>query len=266
MLCKNCETNLNEKSDFCHLCGAKVIRNRLTLKNLLNDFSEQFLNYDNKFLLTFIHLFTKPEIVIDGYINGTRKKYVNVISYFAIALTITGLEYFIVRKFFPEFLDLSAISSKGMETFSNTMLNYLQDYQSFVLMLFVPFYALMGNIVFFNIKKYNYTEHLIAFMYIIAQLTILGAFIVVFSAILGLKMGNISFYVMLLQMIYSAYCLKGLYELNFKGIFLRTLLFLLVLSVFYIITIFLTIIIMFLTGGSEVFKEIIEAQRAAQGT
>ena len=85
MNCKNCDANLNQNSDYCNNCGAKVIRNRLTIKTLFSHFSEQFLNYDNKFLQTFIHLFTKPEDVIGSYINGTRKKYVNVISYFAIA-------------------------------------------------------------------------------------------------------------------------------------------------------------------------------------
>ena len=69
MRCKNCQTKFLIESDFCYNCGAKVIRNRLTLKNLLNDFSEQFLNYDNKFLQTFIQLFKKPEVVIDGYIT-----------------------------------------------------------------------------------------------------------------------------------------------------------------------------------------------------
>ncbi|HMB99686.1 MAG TPA: DUF3667 domain-containing protein [Flavobacteriaceae bacterium] len=264
MLCKNCQTKFLLESDFCYNCGAKVIRNRLTLKNLINDFSEQFLNYDNKFLQTFIHLFTKPESVIDGYIRGTRKRYVNIISYFAIAITITGLEYFIVRSFHPEFLDLSAISTKGTEAFTNNILKFVQDYHSIVLMLFVPLYALMSKIVFFNINKYNYTEHLVAFMYIIAQLTILGAFIVVFSALVGLKMGNISFYVMLMQITFSAYCLKRLYQLSFKGIVLRTLFFLLILLVFYVIAIIVTMVIMFATGGTEVFKEMIEAQRAAQ--
>ena len=94
MNCKNCNTSLIEGNDFCGFCGAKVIRNRLTIKNLLAHFSEQFLNYDNQFLKTFLHLFTKPEVVIGGYIDGTRKKHVNVISYFAIALTLFRITTF----------------------------------------------------------------------------------------------------------------------------------------------------------------------------
>lgn len=61
MACKNCNTELTTDSEYCYHCGAKVIRNRLTIKNLFEHFSEQFLNYDNKFLQTFILLFKKPE-------------------------------------------------------------------------------------------------------------------------------------------------------------------------------------------------------------
>jgi len=260
MACKNCQAELPPKSDFCNICGAKVIRNRLTIKNLLEDFSEQFLNYDNKFLQTFIHLFTKPEDVIGSYINGTRKKYVNVIGYFTIALTFTGIEYFVIRKFFPEFSDISAISKKGTEEFSNSILKFVQDYQSIVLMLFVPAYALMSKIVFFNIKKYNFTEHLVAFMYIVAQLTIVGAFTNIISALLGSKMGYLTFYIMLMQVVYSAYCLKQLYGLSLKDIILRTIFFLFILLIFYIGFIFLFLFILFLTGESEAFKQLIEAQ------
>ena len=111
--CKNCNTQLLSKNDFCPSCGGKVIRNRLTLKALFSNFSEQFLNYDNKFLKTFLHLFSKPEEVIDGYINGTRKKYVNVVSYFAIAITLSGLLMFVLNKFFPGLLDFSSIENKN---------------------------------------------------------------------------------------------------------------------------------------------------------
>ena len=54
-------------------------------------------------------MFSAPHRVIGEYIGGVRKKYVNVISYFAIAITFSGIQIFIVRKFFPETLDLSIL-------------------------------------------------------------------------------------------------------------------------------------------------------------
>ena len=73
MNCKNCNTSLLNNQKFCLECGAKVIKNRLTLKNIFEDINDQFISIDNIFLKTFIHLFTKPELVINGFIGGTRK-------------------------------------------------------------------------------------------------------------------------------------------------------------------------------------------------
>jgi hypothetical protein len=261
VICKNCKNTLIDNSDYCNSCGAKVIRNRLTIKTLFSHFSEQFLNYDNKFIQTFITLFKEPEAVIGNYIRGTRKKYVNVIGYFSIAIMVTGVEYFIINRFFPEFLDMSALSTKEMEGFTNETLGFFQEYQSFFIMLFIPVYALMAKIVFFNIKKFNYTEHLVIFMYIIGQLSVLGSLIIIPSALLGVKMGLVTPFVLVLQIAYSAYCLKRLYSLSIKGIFLRTLLFLAVLIIFYIISIILVMTGVFIFEP-EWFKELREAQKA----
>ena len=100
MNCKNCNTNLSSDSDYCNKCGGKIIRNRLTIRNLFQHFSETFLNYDNKFLQTVKNLFVKPEDVIGSYGDGTRKKYINPISFFAISLTISGVYLLIFKKFF----------------------------------------------------------------------------------------------------------------------------------------------------------------------
>jgi hypothetical protein len=105
MNCKNCHTELISDSDFCNRCGSKVIRNRLTFKNLFEHFSDTFFNYDNKLLRTFIDLFIRPEVVIGGYIDGIRKRYVNPISYFGLAITFSGLYLLILNKFYPEALD-----------------------------------------------------------------------------------------------------------------------------------------------------------------
>ncbi len=53
MICKNCENSLQTDYSFCPDCGAKVIRNRLTIKNLLSDFIERYFNvviYTHKYL------------------------------------------------------------------------------------------------------------------------------------------------------------------------------------------------------------------------
>ena len=263
MDCKNCELSLQTHHNYCPHCGAKVIRNRLTVKDLFSHFSEQFLNYDNKFLQTFLTLFKKPEAVIGNYIEGTRKKYVNVISFFSIAIMITGVEYFILNRFFSEFLDMSALGTKEMEVFMNEVLSFVQEYQSFFLMLFVPVYALMAKIVFFNIKKFNYTEHLVIFMYVVGQLSVLGSLIIIPSVILDVKMGVITPFVLILQIVYSAYCLKRLYNLSVKGIFLRTLFFLVVLIVFYILSIILVMVGVFLIEP-DFFNNFIEASRTAK--
>lgn len=113
MNCKNCANSLQTDYSFCPDCGAKVIRNRLTIKNLLSDITERYFNLDNTFLRTFLHLFTKPDVVINGYVNGTRRKYLNPISYFGIALMLAGFLMFFMRKVFDFEMDLDAFD-QGM--------------------------------------------------------------------------------------------------------------------------------------------------------
>ncbi|WP_452219482.1 DUF3667 domain-containing protein [Lacinutrix salivirga] len=231
MACKNCNLSLNKTDNFCNSCGAKVIRNRLTINNLFSDFSAQFLNYDNKFLQTFIKLFTKPEDVICNYINGTRKKYVNVISYFAIAITLSGFQMFILNKFFPELMDMSMYAQEGMEEFQNKNMAFIQDYQSFIFMLLVPIYALFSKVIFFDKKEYNYTEHLVINMYSSAHVSIFSTFIILLFIGIGIDFAIISMLTIPIQIIYFAYTFKRIYKLSSGQTFLKTSLFILVLII-----------------------------------
>lgn len=260
MNCKNCNTLLLEKDQFCNHCGGKIIKNKLTFKNLLESFSEQFLNYDNKFLQTFKTLFSKPEDVIGSYINGTRKKYVNVISYFAIAITISGLQLFILNKFFPEVMDISNIVTEGAEEVSQKNMKIISDYQSLFMMLYVPFYAIIARLVFLKNKKFNFTEITVMFMYILAQISLIGAVLTLIFAIFGITLGTITVILFPIQIVYSAYCLKGLYNLSIKSIVLKTLLFFLVLFLILIALMIIFIVFGIIYYGG--LKEFGEAQRA----
>jgi len=262
--CKNCQNTLSLDANFCEACGGKVIRNRLTIKNLFIHFVEHFLSYDNKFLKTFINLFKKPEDVIGSYINGTRKKYINAIQYFAIALTIVGLEWFIIKKFFPELMDISALAQKGTEEMAQKNVNFVQEYISIFMMLFVPVYALISRTVFFNIKTFNYTEHIIIFMYVIAQISIVGAFFNLVGVVFGISLGSLAFVNGPFQLIFTAYCLKRLYKLDFLNLILRSLIFIIVCIIFTIAFTALYFLGAYLILGKEGFIELMKAQRSMQ--
>jgi len=262
MPCKNCERPLDSSSNYCAYCGAKIIRKRLTFKNLLAHFSEQFFNYDNKFLQTLIDLIKKPEFVINGYISGVRKKYVNPISYFAIAITIVGLQMFVISKFFPESLDVSALSVGGNEEQTNAFLNNIMEYQSILFMINIPLYAFISWIVFLTSKKYNYTEHLVLFLYTVAQTTFILFVPQLVLVVLGKTLGDISPILLILQILYTSFCYKRVFNLSTKGIILRSLLFLVVMAIsFVIFSILFALISIQIYGGVE---EFINAQKAIQ--
>lgn len=262
MECKNCHTQLSDSSGYCYRCGGKVIRNRLTLRNLFEHFSETFFNYDNKFLQTFIALFRQPEEVIGSYINGTRKKYVDVISYFAISLTISGLQIFIINKFFPELMNMDMLGQKGAEEFNKKNLSFTQEYHSLLYMLGVPIYALISRVVFWGQKTFNYTEHLVINMYLSAHFAIVSAILVILTSAFGLNFVLSAFMVLSLQIVYSAYCFKRILNMEIGTLIFKTILFLFVLFFTMLLLIIVTTSIMYLTGD---LQQIIEAQKTAKG-
>lgn len=238
-----------------------MIRNRLTFRNLFEHLSETFFNYDNKLLRTFIDLFKKPEVVIEGYINGIRKRYVNPISYFGLAITLTGLYILIINKFFPEAFDFSSFVPKGQEEIQQKNVGFVQEYMSILMMLYIPMYALVARITFIGLKKFNYTELLVVFMYWQSQISIISAITVVIAAMFGVSQGIISMVFLPLMVLYAAYILKRLYQLSFVEIVLRTIIFLAVMTVTFVIIATLIAITMFITGDMQ---QMMEAQKAAR--
>jgi len=182
MECKNCELPLRTDYSFCSNCGAKVIHNRLTLKNLWYDVTERFFNVDNTFVKTFKHLFSRPDDVIVGYIKGTRKKYLNPISYFTIAVTLGGLFVYIYTEFFPDALDfkflypdpekLNDADKLGLD-FQKKINTYLFKYQSLFYIAMLPVLALISRLVFFNKKQFNLSEHFVINIYAYSQMSMI---------------------------------------------------------------------------------------------
>ena len=255
MDCKNCELPLRTDYSFCANCGAKVIRNRLTLKSLWYDFTERFFNLDNTFLKTFKHLFSRPDDVIVGYINGTRKKYLNPVSYFTIALMLGGLFVYIHTEFFPDALDfkflypdesLATEAEKLGQDFQKKINHYLFKYQSLVYMAMLPFLALISRLVFINKKQFNLSEHFVINIYAYSQLSIIINIIYILllwnsKLLYYASVGNFIF-----QICFFTWVFYKIFNLSLKQALFKLLLFLLLLAILFVVLIVIMTVYMIL--------------------
>ena len=225
MECKNCDTPQRTDFNYCPNCGAKVIRNRLTIKNLWYDVTERYFNMDNTFIKTFIHLFKKPEEVIGSYISGVRRKYLNPISYIGIALTLSGLSLFLLRKFAFDKIDFGGLSSSMNPEVAKKIMTVSLDFSSFVFLLYIPILAIAGWLVF-NKRKYNFTEFIIVAIYALAHFSIISFFISIFLiAVVPADYLSFSYYIILFMALYSTYVLNRISGWNIGRSILYLLLF-----------------------------------------
>ena len=256
MNCKNCHTELLEHDDYCKSCGGKVIRNRLTLKNLFAHLSETFFNYDNKLLRTITALFSKPEAVICSYVEGIRKRYVNPISFFGLSLTIAGISLFIIKKFYLKYFDLKAwmmsleifSSEAAQQALENYSTSDSMEYSSLIFSAIIPVFGIMSWIVFYD-KKYNLTEHIVIYLYTMSLYSMLSVFfgqIVLFVAPnYYISFIFLSYPIMLL---YHCFILKRIFKLSFSELILKTFLFLVLFFFSYVVLGIISFIIGLITG------------------
>ena len=243
--CKGCGGYMALDQRFCSGCGAKRMYNRLNWRNLIEDFTDRFLNMEAQFPKTFIALFTKPEDVIDGYINGTRKKYLSAFSYFAISLTLAGIYFFIMRTWYLDqaFLEESVkvtnpdATNVDLAWFGDFM-DAIFEYQSFFTFLSIPLLAVISKMVFWNYKKYNFIEHIVIYLYTYSHVQIISA---VFGILLYWSSSFqmiVSTIISLGMLVYMAFVLQRIFKLTIEKILLKTLLFFVVSGVFLTILTF----------------------------
>jgi len=229
MNCKNCEVELTKTKGYCHECGARVIKNRLTFKNLINQLGEEFFNIDNKLLKTIKHLFTKPEVVINGYVKGTRKKYVNPVSFFTISLTLGGLIGFLISNYFRDAILASSFNeiyqTENSIATQNSAFDFTNNYTSVFASLSIPFTALLSFIIFIN-KKYNLTEHIILNLYVYSQSAIITFLITLPLLIIAPEYYSLyGLLTIFLYYIYYSYIVIKVFNLSFLQFVLKSFIF-----------------------------------------
>ena len=223
--CKNCTTRYTNKFNYCPNCGAKWLDYRLTSRKITAEFTERYLGTENVFMRTCITLFRYPEDVINGYITGQRKKYVNVINFYFISLTLFGAHIFITKTVAPELLGLEGITINSKN--SAEYITKIFDYMGFITSLLVPFYAVADWAIFYK-KKYNFVEHLVVFGYVYSIGNILYFLSTPILILTSINFFNFSSFTSILIFILTAWYYKRIFALSFwnatfKGVLLTTL-------------------------------------------
>jgi Protein of unknown function (DUF3667). len=85
--CLNCDESLEKNQYFCPNCGQKVHSSHLTIWSLLSEFFSGLFNLDNSVYKSLYYL-PIPGYLSKKFISGQRKKYVNPIRLFIVALII----------------------------------------------------------------------------------------------------------------------------------------------------------------------------------
>ncbi len=254
MNCKNCNSKLNLKDNFCNECGAKIVRERITIKSLLSNLLVA-LGWDSNFFVTLRFLIYKPQMVIKEYISGTRKKYANPFTFFVISITIS---LFVFNQYSEQFIQMSTNTSsqqaemteseesgnvkdikskeifgyKNQEEFGKAIMKFQMKYYNLISFLYIPLFTLIAFFVFR--KPYNYGEHLVINTYIISITTFLGILLFVFSLLTGI---NILYYATFITFLYYSYAYKKINRLTFGQLLLKILKFIAVLAIVFVISI-----------------------------
>lgn len=232
MICSCCKTDNPQNSVYCCSCGEKIAPPRLTISSFFQRFLAEFLDYDNKLLKTFRHLFSKPEVVIESYVKGFRKQYVNVLTYFSLSLSLLAIQVFFIKTFFPDVLNSALQSNNQVAIQGQEVMMKLFDFQGLLTIVFTPVAALMSWISFAD-KKYNVAEHVVLNIYPTAQYSIV--WFLSSAVLLGLGMdyqtgGMISFIFLFFYMIYI---FKRVFQLSWLAILGRTLIYYLLYFIVY---------------------------------
>ena len=110
--CLNCENDISEEDNFCAQCGQVNDLKKVSLKQYLSAYFDDFLSFDSRLLNTIVTLIFKPGYVTKNYVDGKRMRYVNP---FKLYLQITILFFLVIGIFgtIDKFKPTSKSSSKA---------------------------------------------------------------------------------------------------------------------------------------------------------
>ena len=278
MNCKNCESQLKEEDKFCSICGAKIVKERVTSKGLWGELIGTAFNWDNNFFTSIKYLVIRPQEIISEYLKGTRKKFSNPFAFFAIGAALSLL---VISQFTSDYIKIAnVISQEELEIAldpetqkeidlklqdkniskeekdelnekerlirSFTAQKWTLKYYQLLSFILLPIYALIAFLVFG--KPYNYGEHIVINAYIQGILFLVAIVTFILSLLIAPWIHFMSY---LITVVYYPYAYGKLYKHNTGDVIKKFLRFLLILIVCCIIILIIGIGVAFMTKFLE---------------
>lgn len=242
--CLNCGTEL--PLNFCSNCGQKKYK-RIDRKYIWEEVQYSTVHMNKGFLYSIKNILKNPGKTARIFIDGNR---VNHYKPIALSFILAGISSFISFKL----IGLMEVMKDGMETtdFAKTpifeeYLNFLQTYNTFLILLMIPLFALFTRWAFKS-WGHNYYEHVVMNSYILSYYIILN--IIVVYPLMYLFSGNAGFVMTISQLAMLAflfilpYFFKNFYaDRAFKNILLRLLVFFGLTILMFIVLIIIAILI-----------------------
>lgn len=148
--CYNCGTKLVGK--YCSNCSQKSDTKRLDFKHFMqHDIIHGAFHFDKGLLYTLKEIMLRPGKVTNDYISGKRVRYYN---FFYLSLLIIGFTL-LLQSLHQENITLTGKSATYIET-----RNFASKNIKYILLSFIPFFALSSRIVYRKVH-FNIAEHTI---------------------------------------------------------------------------------------------------------
>ena len=222
--CQNCNETLT--GVFCSNCGQQKFK-RIDKKYILDEFQEIFLQMNKGFLFSVKNIIINPGKTARGFIDGKRvNHYKPILLTFVLSGIATFLSYSILdlQKVMSAYYSEKHLDSKLM----SDLMTILSSYNSIVMMLLIPFFAITTKIAF---RKWghNYYEHIVMNSYILSYYTLISI-IFVYPSMFFFKDSSPSVFIDITQVsilvvpVILVWFFKGFYpDKSLKRIFLKVL-------------------------------------------
>lgn len=253
--CQNCGNTITV--NFCGNCGQKKFK-RIDRKYLIDELQYSLIHTNKGFFYSIKSILKNPGQTAKEFINGNR---VNHYKPILLAFLLSGISAFISYKILgmTDVMGQFFIQKKMDVSFMSTLFSFINSYNSFLMLLFIPFVSIITYLLFRSWGN-NYYEHIIMNVYIQCFYTI-TCILILYPILYFLKDSPDNFVTVTMASMVSlpiimVWFYKKFYSENsFGKILLKVFLFLLIGVALYIATIIISVVIYAITNP-EALKEL----------